>query len=226
LNELSSVQLIVDLLSKEHKQDEQTLDIVRNDHWTQVSSNHKKKPKIIGENSTYYIPTKINRFELLSNRTKNADDYRPEKDKYKELRKYSGCLQGKSLHKENISMGNYKITTKVSKHTCKKHNSAINSNHRNQQAHTKDSTHATPVLVNGLTSVDASTTTVCHKPKTCSQQNNEHKIIIIGDSHAQGSASNVKHNLSDNYRSSGFVRPGANTLISSTEDIKHLTKMM
>jgi hypothetical protein len=103
LNKLSSVQLIVELLNKEHKhkQDEQTLDIVRNDHWTQVSSNHQKKPKIVGENSTYYIPTTINRFELLSNLTKNADDYRPEKDKDKELCNYSGCLQGKSLHKEN-----------------------------------------------------------------------------------------------------------------------------
>jgi hypothetical protein len=36
LNELSSAQLIVDLLNKEHKhkQDEQTFDIVRNGHWT------------------------------------------------------------------------------------------------------------------------------------------------------------------------------------------------
>jgi len=36
----------------------------------------------------------------------------------------------------------------------------------------------------------------------------------------------VKHNLNDNYRSSGFVRPGANidTLTSSTTaDTKHLT---
>ena len=134
----------------------------------------------------------------------------------------------KSLHKENISMGNYKISTNISKHTCKKHNSAINSNHRNQQAHTKDSLHAIPVLVNGLTSVDASTKNVCHKPKSSSQQNNEHKIIIISNSHARGSASNVKHNLNDNCRSSGFVRPGANkdTLTSSmTEDIKHLRKM-
>jgi hypothetical protein len=38
-------------------------------------------------------------------------------------------------------------------------------------------------------------------------------------------ASNVKHNLNDNCRSSGFVRPKANvdTLTSTTEDIKHLT---
>ena len=221
-NELSSALFIVDPLNKEHKhnQDEQTLDRVRNDHWTQVPSNHQKKPKIIGENSTHYIPTTINGFELLSNYTKNTDDYRPEKDK--ELPNYSGCLQGKSVHKENTSKGNYKITTKASKHTCKKHDSDINSNHRNQQAHTKVSTHAIPVLVNGLTSVDAGTKNVCHKPKNSSQQNEEHKIIIIGDSHARGSASNVKHNLNDNYRSNGFVRPGTNidTLTSSTmEDI-------
>jgi hypothetical protein len=132
-----------------------------------------------------------------------------------------GCQQGKSVHKDNISMGKYKITT------CKKHHdSAINSNHRNQRAYTMDSTHTIPALVNGLTSVDASTKNVCHKPKRSFQQIKEHKIIIIGDSHARGSASNVKHNLNDNYRSSGFVRPGANidTLASSMpEDIKHLT---
>ena len=81
-------------------------------------------------------------------------------------------------------MDYYKITTKDSRHTCKKHDSAINSNHRNQQAHTKDSTHASPVLVNGLTSVDASMKNVCHKPKSSSQRNEEHKIIIIGNSHA------------------------------------------
>jgi len=131
-----------------------------------------------------------------------------------------------SVHKENILMGNYKITTKVSKHACKKHNSATNSNRRNQQAHTKDSTHLIPVLVNDLTSVDASMKNVCHKPESSSQQNKEHKIIIIADSHARGSANNMKHNLNGNYRSGGFVRPEANidTLTSSmTEYIKHLT---
>ena len=44
ISELSSVQPIVDLLNKEHKyqQDEQTFDIVRNDYWTQATSNHQK----------------------------------------------------------------------------------------------------------------------------------------------------------------------------------------
>jgi hypothetical protein len=86
--------MIVDLLNKEHKHkhDEHTFNIIRNDYWTQVSLNHQKKPKITGENSTYYIPTTRNRFELLSNLTKDADDYRPEKDTDKELCNYSGCL--------------------------------------------------------------------------------------------------------------------------------------
>jgi hypothetical protein len=210
LSELSSVQLIVDLLNKEYKykQDEQTFDMVRNDYWTQATSNHQKKPKIIGENSTHYIPTTINHFELLSNLTKDANDYRPEKDTDKEPRSYSGCLQKKFDQKKFIFMGNYKANTKVSKHTCKKHDSTINGNYRKQQPHTKDSTRRIPVLVNS------------------SPQNKEHKIVIIGDSHARGSTSNVKHNLNDNYRCSGFVRPGANidTLTSSAmEDIKHLT---
>ena len=73
--------------------------------------------------------------------------------------------------------------------------------------------------------MDTSMKNICHKPKSSFQQNKEHKIIIISESHAQGSASNVKHNLNDNYRSRGFVRPAANTdtlTSSTTEDIKHL----
>jgi len=228
LSELSLVQLIVDLLNKEykHKQDEQTFDMVRNYCWIQATSNHQKKPKIIGENSTHYIPTTTNRFELLSNLTKDADEYRPEKDTGKEPCSYSGCLQRQFDHKESISMGNYKANTKIAKHTCKKHDSAKNGNCRKQQPHAEDSTHRIPVLVNGLTTVDVSKKNICQKPKSSSRQNKGHKIVIISDSHARGSASNVKHNLNDNYRCSGFVRPGANidTLTSSTtEYIKHLT---
>jgi hypothetical protein len=132
LSELSSVELIVDLLNKDYKykQDEHTIDMVRNDYWTQATSNHQKKPKIIGENSTDYIPTTLNRFELLSNHTKDGDNYRPEKDTAKEPRSYSGCLQKKFDHKETVAMGNYKANTKVSKYTCKKHDGAINGNYR------------------------------------------------------------------------------------------------
>ena len=82
-----------------------------------------------------------------------------------------------------------------------------------------------PVLVNGLTSMDVRTKNNYHETKSSSHQNRGHKIIIIGDSLARGAASNVKHNVDDNCRSSGFVRPAANIdrLISSiTEDIKNL----
>jgi hypothetical protein len=89
-------------------------------------------------------------------------------------------------------------------------------------------------IVNGVTNVNPnpkhkqedSNSTSDSVSHLINLQNKEHKIVIIGDSHAQGSASNVKHNLSDNYRCSGFVGPGANidTLISSVmEDVKHLT---
>jgi hypothetical protein len=75
----------------------------------------KKKSKIIGENSTHYIPTTANCFELLSNLTKDAGDYRPEKDTGKEPHSYSGCLQRKFDYKETISMGNYEANTEIAK---------------------------------------------------------------------------------------------------------------
>jgi hypothetical protein len=104
----------------------------------------------------------------LSNHTKNGDNYRPNKDTAKEPHSYSGCLQKKFDYKETISMGNYKANTKVSKHTCKKHDSAINGNYRKQQPHTNDSTYRIPVLVSDLTSMDVSTKYICQKPKSSS----------------------------------------------------------
>ena len=162
-----------------------------------------KKPKNVGENSTHYIPTTTtNRFELLSNLTKHTD---------KEPCNYSRSQQRKFVHKVTNFRVNYKTDTEITKHTCMKHDSAINGNCRNQQAHTKNPTHGIPVLVNGLTSMDVSTKNNYHEPESSSQQNREHKIIIIGDCYARGAASNVKHNLNDNYRSSGFESAGANT---------------
>lgn len=184
-------------------------------------------PKNAGENSTHYIPTTTNRFELLPNLTKDTDEYRPAKDANKEPRNYSRYQQRKFVHEETTFRGNYQADIEIAQHTCMKLDSAINGNCRNQQAYTKDSTHRIPVLVNGLTSMDISTKNNYHEPKSSFQQNREHKIIIISDSYARGAAGNVKHNLNENYRSSGFVRPGANIdrLISSmTDDIKHLMR--
>ena len=81
--------------------------------------------------------------------------------------------------------------------------------------------------MNGLTSNEVSTKNTRHNFKSNTQSNIDHKITILGDSHAQGLSSNVKNNLDDNYSVCGFVTPGVNvaTQISSmTVDINLLTK--
>jgi hypothetical protein len=50
--------------------------------------------------------------------------------------------------------------------------------------------------------------------------------VIIGNSHARGCADNMKYNLKDSYKTSGFVKSGAciDTLIASAAgDIEYLT---
>jgi hypothetical protein len=74
--------------------------------------------------------------------------------------------------------------------------------------------------------INVSKEKVSHKCPKCSKRKRKHKIIIVGDSHTRGLASNLKHNLSNNFDLNGFVKPGAdiNTITSSiTEDAKHLT---
>jgi hypothetical protein len=81
--------------------------------------------------------------------------------------------------------------------------------------------------VNGSTSTEVSTKNTRHNLKSNTQSIIDHKIMILGDSHAQGLSSNLKSNLDDNYSVCGFVRPGVNiaTQISSmTVDINLLTK--
>ena len=59
-----------------------------------------------------------------------------------------------------------------------------------------------------------------------SLEEKKQKIIIIGDSHTRGSASNIKHNLSDEFDIKVFVKPGADITkltFAITEETKHLT---
>jgi hypothetical protein len=66
-----------------------------------------------------------------------------------------------------------------------------------------------------------------HNLKNNTQTTVDHKIMILGDSHAQGLSSNMKSNLDDNYSVCGFVKPGLNiaTQISSVAaDINLVTK--
>ena len=101
-----------------------------------MTTNYQKKPKHVGKNSTHYIPTTTNRFELLSKLTKDTDEYRPAK----ELRNYSRCQQRKFVHKEATLRCNYKTDIEITKHACTKRDNAINGNCRNQQTQTKNST--------------------------------------------------------------------------------------
>jgi len=66
-----------------------------------------------------------------------------------------------------------------------------------------------------------------HNLKNNTQTTVDHKIIILGDSHARGLSSNMKNNLYDNCCVCGLVKPGLNiaTQISSmAADINLLTK--
>jgi len=76
-------------------------------------------------------------------------------------------------------------------------------------------------LVNGVIKVKPDL-----KLQSGSQQDKGQKIVIVGDSHARDLARNVKYYLNENYRCSGFVKPGVNinTLMSTVnEEIKPLT---
>jgi hypothetical protein len=109
------------------------------------SSNIESLKKCL--NFTHYIPTTTNRFELLSNLTKDADDYRPEKDTDKELYNYSGCLQRKFVHKETISMGNYKTNV-----ILQEDSKAASSETATMEALTDDAAQDEPIRVGPRTS--------------------------------------------------------------------------
>jgi hypothetical protein len=81
----------------------------------------------------------------------------------------------------------------------------------NSRSHTvrkKDPPIKIPTLVNGLTEVHTKHTR--HNLKSNTQPNRDHKIVILGDSHARGLSSNVKNNLDNNYSVCGKVKPGGN----------------
>ena len=65
------------------------------------------------------------------------------------------------------------------------------------------------------------------KKKAHKQREKKHRIIIIGDSHAQGCAAEIKSNLDEDFEVQGFVNPGSglDTIITSVKrDIQQLSK--
>ena len=59
------------------------------------------------------------------------------------------------------------------------------------------------------------------------QVEKKHKIIVIGDSHAQGCAADIQLNLNEGFKVQGFVttRTGVSNITTSAKsDIQHLSK--
>ena len=55
----------------------------------------------------------------------------------------------------------------------------------------------------------------------------KHKIIVIGDSHERGCATEIQLNLDEGFGVQGFVTPGtgvSTTTTSAKSDIQHLSK--
>ena len=85
----------------------------------------------------------------------------------------------------------------------------------------------TRTLVNGSTSTEVSAKNTHHNLKSNTQSIVDHKIMMLGDSHARGLWSNVKSNLDDNYSVCGFFKPAVNTATQislMTVDINLLMK--
>jgi hypothetical protein len=92
-----------------------------------------------------------------------------------------------------------------------------NSDRRNKQTHKNDLTYPIPVIINKGRMPVETNMNMNNKFKRSAQHNQGWKMVIIGDSYAQGCAPNMKHSLKDSYKINGFVKPGAcvDTLITS-----------
>jgi len=82
---------------------------------------------------------------------------------------------------------------------------------RGRQVRNKNLPNKIPTLVNRSTSTTVNTTRTCHNLECNAHTKVDHKIVILGDSHARGLSSNVSNNLDDNYSVCGLVKPGADT---------------
>jgi hypothetical protein len=63
--------------------------------------------------------------------------------------------------------------------------------------------------------------------KKVESANVKHKILIAGDSHVRGMASEVLQNLPEDFKVHGYIKPGANAaaiLKAPTKEIEELTK--
>jgi hypothetical protein len=101
----------------------------------------------------------------------------------------------------------------------------------------KSTLHDIPIVISGLVvskmednrlSSNLNTSHMC-KISPTKPENKDHKIIIIGDSHAQGCAARMNDYFSDNAEVSGYVKPGVPTDIlvkTASNEINNLIKKM
>jgi hypothetical protein len=198
----------VDLLSKElNREQSESHNSTTNKQWNQVSynqqktPNHKKSLRTVDNIPPQHIPESANRFEILANLSTDLDNHETKNKSVKEASEHKSLQQRDFAQKENNRLGS-------------------------RQVYKKDLLTKIPTLING-TVTRVSTKHTRHNLKKDTQTTVDHKIVILGDSHARGLSSNVKNNLDDNYSVCGFVKPQVNitTQISSmAADINLLTK--
>jgi hypothetical protein len=84
---------------------------------------------------------------------------------------------------------------------------------------------AIPVIVRGQ--AHTSKSNPAHRKSSKASHRKDHKVLIIGDSHARHCATNTKSEIQDNYDVQGLVKPGAGAGIlvnSENSEIANLTK--
>jgi hypothetical protein len=135
LNELSSAKLIIEILNEEIRILKQTshVNLIPGTTWLTAkpsnlrSSTTVRQPKEVLGNSTHYLPTTANRFEILSDLIEDGNRSKPAK----EPRGYPRDQQRKSDCKEATPRGNYCSDTETTQHAFRKHDNATNGNLKN-----------------------------------------------------------------------------------------------
>jgi hypothetical protein len=202
--ELSSNKLIIQLLQMGNDTCDSSVNLNLDDGWT-VESNKSNKPNKSNNSNKSNRPDTTNAERHSEERygtstdimltTTNRFGVLSDLDKMEEWPRLEDDLRG-CLRRRR-----------------RKHNIVNTGNGKRE-----DLVYQIPVIVDGLTSSDVDVLQHYKEPAN-------HRIRIIGDSHARDAAGNVIDNLDNTYSISGFVCPGmnmSNMIPLMTSDITHL----
>jgi hypothetical protein len=245
LSELSSVQLITEILNKEIKVLKQTShnDSNTTSPWIDARSMSPRSPTIVQPpkevHTTYGNPVACqyalpvaNLFDTLSNRHESQE---PRDTIFPSKFKQSAKLVPSNIHEHIKGLHRKKIPA-VNQHrrpTLHQRNEP----NLQEQSTNKDGASFIPTVVNGVTNVNPTSVTVpkyidstrnliknlretinAQNKKRCSHLK-KHRIVLIGDSHIKGYACNLKPVVSNNYDLYSTVKPG-----STTSELKESAK--